>query len=178
MRFEVPAYVDESYRQGGRYLLAVVIADGQVGAARQALRDQAREFKKPVHFNALTPAQRSTAMTTISSLVGLRSVVFEHRMARGESQMDARAIVLTATVAMLQEEGVSSLVLDHFQGAETIDGGIIRRAREQRRQATLNYRHAHYSDEPLLWVADALAFNAGVKHPEPDPRWHQGTNRV
>ena len=99
-------------------------------------------------------------------------------MARGESQMDAREMVLTAAVSMLQSEGVSLLVLDHFQGAETIDGVIIRRARERQRDATLRYQHAHYSDEPLLWVADAIAFNAGVKHPEPNPVWHRGTTSV
>ena len=66
---ELPAYVDESYRQGGRYLLAVVIADGQVGAARQALRAQARAFKKLIHFNELTPAQRATAMSKMLLLM-------------------------------------------------------------------------------------------------------------
>lgn len=178
MVFEMPAYVDESYRQGGRYLIGVVVTDREVGSARQALRSQARRLKKPIHFNALTPGQRSTVMEAIGALEGMRSYAFEHRMTRGESQMNARAIVVTAAVKMLQEQGVSSLVLDHFQGADRIDGATIRRAREQRRDATLHYRHAHYSDEPLLWVADAIAFNAGVKHPEPMPSWHHGTTKV
>ena len=177
-KFEMPAYADESFRQGGRYLLAIVVAEGPVGESRQLLRGQAKQFKKKFHFNELTQAQRSTAMSMISALEGLKSHVFEHRLERGEGQMDARAVVLSAAVAMLQEQGVSHLLLDHFQGAEKIDGKTIRHAREQRRDATLNYAHAFYSDEPLLWVADAVAFNAGVKHPEPFPVWHRGTIRV
>ena len=174
----MPAYVDESYRPGGRYLLAVVVSEKLIGSPRQVLRAQAKEFKKNFHFNELTAQQRATAMTVISGLDGLWSQVFEHRVQPGEQQMDARAVVLSAAVTMLQKQGVSHLLLDHFQGAEKIDGAIIRRARERNRGVTLHYSHSYYSDEPMLWVADAVAFNAGVKHPRPFPSWHRGTTVV
>ena len=175
---EMTAYADESFRPGGRYLLAIVVAEKPEGAARQILRAQEKRFKKRFHFNDLTAAQRSTAMSLIGGIESLRSQVFEHRLQPGEQRMDARAVVLAAAVIALQEQGVSNLLLDHFQGAEKIDGAVIRRAREQRRDATLHYAHAYYTAEPMLWVADAVAFNAGVKHPQPFPAWHQGTLRV
>ena len=108
---------------------------------------------------------------------GLRSKVFEHRKAQGEKGKAARAVVLEAMVRFLQEEGVTSLVLDQFQGAEQTDGRIIGRERSKR-PGTLTYSHRHFGDEPLLWIADGIAYNAGAKQCAPFPAWHEGTKKV
>lgn len=176
---ELPAYADESVR-GNRYLLAVVVLEvpSRGGACREKARAKARFLgRSSLHFSRLLPPQRSESLALFGDLSGLRSKVFEHRQQRGESEMDARAVVLAALIEHLQSEGVSSLVLDQFQGAEQIDGPIIRRERALR-QAVLTYGHRNFGDEPLLWIADGIAYNAGAKHPDVFPAWHQGTEQV
>ena len=80
-------------------------------------------------------------------------------------------------VRFLQGEGVTSLVLDQFQGAEQIDGRIIGGERSKR-PGTLTYSHRRFGDEPMLWIADGIAYNAGSKKPAPFPSWHEGTQSV
>ncbi len=158
--------------------MGVVVVGPEGSWCRRVLRSQAKAFsRRSLHFHDLVPEQRSESMRLFAELSGLRSVVFEHRREAGESVMDARAVVLRAVVDFLQDNEVSHLALDHFQGAEKIDGSTIRLAR-QRRDVTLKYSHVYYSDEPLLWIADGIAFNAGVKRPDEFPGWHEGTVEV
>lgn len=176
---EMPAYADESIR-GNRYLMAVVILDPSDGGgkSRELVRAKARSMgRSSLHFSRLLPAQRTEGMQLLAELSGLRSKVFEHRKAQGEKGKAARAVVLEAMVRFLQEEGVTSLVLDQFQGAEQTDGRIIGRERSKR-PGTLTYSHRHFGDEPLLWIADGIAYNAGAKQCAPFPAWHEGTKKV
>jgi len=172
---EMPAYADESIR-GNRYLMAVVVLDlkGGGGVCRSKLRSQAKGFKKrSLHFNQLLPAQRKEAMKMLADLDGVRSYVFEHRAQPGESDMDSRSIVLTAMINQLVDDGVSLLVLDQWRGGDKWDGQTIRRIPNR-----LRYEHQFYTDEPMLWIADGIAYNAGAKHPHDFPSWHHGTKRV
>ena len=176
---EMPAYADESIR-GNRYLMAVVILDSRNGGGecRELIRAKARSMgRSSLHFSRLLPAQRTESLALLAELTGLRSKVFEHRKAQGEKGNVARAVVLGAMVRFLQQEGVTSLMLDQFQGAEQTDGRIISQERSKR-PATLTYSHRHFGDEPLLWIADGIAYNAGAKQPAPFPAWHEGTEKV
>lgn len=171
---EMTAYTDESIR-GNRYLMAAVVIDpgSGGGVCRSKLRSQAKAFKKrSLHFNDLVPAQRTQAMDLFHHFEGVRSYVFEHVRQRGEDQIAARAVVLTAMINRLQDEGVALLVLDQWSGYLK-DGEIIRRVRDRPR-----YEHSSFQDEPLLWIADGIVHNAGVKQPLRFPQWHEGTIKV
>lgn len=170
------AFVDESIRRG-RYLLACVVID-QPRNSRTQLRAFARKAgRSSLHFNELLPAQRNQAVELFNTLPVDQAYVFEHRRARGESEMDARAIVVAALVQRLQVDGVTSMRLDQFQGAEKIDAKTIGRARSANREAELHYQHAFFSDEPLLWLADGLAFTAGLADTT-QPAWFNGIEQI
>lgn len=171
---EMTAYTDESIR-GNRYLMAVVVVDpgDGGGACRAKLRSQAKAFKKrSLHFNDLVPAQRTQTMDLFCEFEGVRSYVFEHARQRGEDLVAARAVVLTAMINRLQDERVALLVLDQWSGYRK-DGEIIRRIQYRPR-----YDHSSFQDEPLLWIADGIVHNAGVKQPLEFPSWHEGTTKV
>ena len=98
--------------------------------------------------------RRPMLIATISVLPVEAFAVVVKR-APGVSHEDARRDCLSAIVNTLQERGVPRLTLDRTTVA-AVDAQTIRRAR--RREPLLTFEHRASRDEPMLWVADGVAW--------------------
>ncbi len=165
-------YIDESIR-GNTYVMGLVLVSSPADSRHQ-LRALAKSFKKrSLHFHELFPVRRQAAFDLFEQLPVDRSFVFSRKRPVGEREIDTRAVVLSAIVNRMQADGVGSIVLDSITDATERDGDTIRTARTG--GPNLNYRHQYFTDEPLLWLADGIAYNHGANPMLAMPSWHQGT---
>ena len=151
------AFVDESVR-GQRYIMSCVLAEAR------ALRDMRETMASlalhgQVHFRKESVKRRPLLIGAIGALpVQAIAVVVERPP--GVSQVEARRHCLRAIVEALQEREVARLVLDRTSGAAD-DGRTLRRAR--RPEPTLTFEHRSSREEPMLWVADGVAWAVGAR---------------
>ncbi len=156
------AFVDESIR-GDRYIMSCVLAearslrDVRLSMAELALHGQ-------VHFRKESARRRPMLIATISALPIEAFAVLVKR-APGISHEDARRDCLRAIVEVLQEREVPRLTLDRTTVAGD-DARTIRRIRS--RQTLLTFEHRASRDEPMLWIADGVAWAVGSRGPWPE----------
>lgn len=156
------AFVDESIR-GDRYIMSCVLAeartlrDVRLSMAELALHGQ-------VHFRKESVRRRPMLVAAISVLPVEAFAVVVKRAA-GVSHEDARRDGLSAIVETLQEREVSRLTLDRTTVAGA-DARTIRRVRS--REPLLTFEHRASRDEPMLWVADGVAWAIGARGPWPE----------
>ena len=150
-------FVDESRRRD--YLLCVaVIAPAELGAARAALRRMLLGGQRRVHFVDESDARRRTILATITSLE-LRARVYQ---TRSTDDVAARAITLSALVKDLAP-AAERLVIESRSDRDRDDRQLLVQLRHSGAFGDgLRYEHLQAHEEPLLWVADALAWCVGA----------------
>lgn len=150
-------FADETCRNG-RYGIAVVLVcqcsrDNVVHNVRQQVRPgQAR-----IHFAKMQDRDRRSFLAALLPLP-VTALFVE---ARGP-EVQARSTCWTQLIPRMIELRTRSLVIERTEGAELrdrhdiLDGLIKLEAVGQ-----LQYSHGRPHDQPLLWVADAVAWSAG-----------------
>ena len=156
------AFVDESIR-GDRYIMSCVLAEARtLGDARLSMVELALHGQ--VHFRKESARRRPMLVAAISALpVEAFAVVLKR--GPGVGHEDARRVCLSAIVETLQEREVPRLTLDRTTVAPA-DARTIRRVR--RPAPLLTFEHRASRDEPMLWVADGIAWAVGSRGPWPD----------
>ena len=156
------AFVDESIRRD-RYIMSCVLAearalrDVRLSMAELALHGQ-------VHFRKESVRRRQLLIEMISALPVEAFAVVVTR-SPGVSHAEARRDCLLAIVAALQSREVPRLTLDRTTVAVE-DARNIRRARLP--EPVLTFEHRASRDEPMLWVADGVAWAVGARGPWPE----------
>jgi hypothetical protein len=77
-------------------------------------------------------------------------------------QIDARSECWIKLVPRLVALGVTELAIERMQGGEARDRRDIRNALKAIDREDVTYRHVDPAGEPMLWVADAVAWCAGA----------------
>jgi hypothetical protein len=151
------AFVDESIR-GQRYLMACVLVDARnLVEVRRSMTAFAGAGKR-LHFHQELDSARRGALELIAALpVQVTVAVCVRR--HGVSEFEARDLCLAALVRELQSQGVLRLIVETRQD-DRDDHRTILRTRDA--EPTLNFEHRSGSDEPILWVADAVAWAYGA----------------
>lgn len=158
------AFVDESIR-GQRYLMACVLAQAHdISKMRADVGELAGTKTSRVHFNAELDSRRQTLLQAFAELP-IESFVVVCRRRHGVTQFEARSRCLTHIVTAMQLRSVDRLVIESRQD-DVDDERTIHR--ERKSEPRLVFEHRRGTDEPLLWIADGIAWAVGA-----GPRWSE-----
>lgn len=151
-------YADETVRSGTYGIAVVVVCACQVDLLRHLLRSVVRPGQVRVHFSKEGDRSRKVFLSKIRSCD--RTIFFAS--AEGK-EVTARSECWSRLVPKLLAARVAQLTIERLEGSERRDGQDLWRAmRDVASQNRLTYRHADARDEPLLWMADAVAWSAGA----------------
>ena len=163
------AFVDESIR-GQRYLMACVLVQAHdMLVMRADVGTLAGTKSSRVHFNAELDSRRQVLLETFAGF-SIESFVVVCRRRHGVTEFQARTRCLAYIVGALQLRSIDRLVIESRQD-DVDDERTIHRHRQ--REPRLVFEHRRGVDEPLLWIADGVAWSVGA-----GPRWSDllGTN--
>ncbi|MGH4001074.1 MAG: hypothetical protein ACRDTJ_26860 [Pseudonocardiaceae bacterium] len=131
----------------------------QHGHLRQAARSLLLPGQRRLHFAKEQDHRRKTILSVIASL----PVSAAYAAERGDS-LDTRSACWHALVPMLLASNVNELVIERLAGVEARDEGDVGDAlRKADMVGALSYRHETHRAEPILWLADAVAWATGAK---------------
>ena len=149
------AYVDESVRRSQYRLCAVLCCSCSAPETRKTLRGMPLPGQPRLHAIDDTPSRRRTVTAQLVELPVSACIT----MARGKNTA-ARDETLHEMLDALLAIRVGSLVLELDAGSQARDRSTIANHLRGRRE-TLPYRHVSPNEEPLVWVADYVAWMHG-----------------
>ena len=159
------AFVDESIR-GQRYYMACVLARAHdLPALRNEVTSWTGAKSRRVHFNAELNHRRHALLEEIATL-HLQAFVIVCRRNHGVSEFEARERCLAEVVRRLQLSSIDRVVIESRQD-DLDDERTIHRYRAP--EPRLIFEHRRGVDEPMLWIADGVAWAGGA-----GPRWIEG----
>ena len=151
------AFVDESVR-GQRYRMACVLVHARhLAGVRQSTGALAGQSKR-LHFHQELASTRRTVLDQFAAMPVRANVVVCAR-SHGVSEFHARDACLAEIVRQLQAQSVSRLTIESRQD-DRDDRRTIARSREA--EPSLVFDHREGAREPLLWIADAVAWAFGA----------------
>ena len=151
------AFVDESIR-GQRYLMACVLVEARhLTQIRRATASLVAEGRR-LHFHQELDSMRRTALQLIATMPLRVSVVVCGRR-HGVSEFHARDACLAEIVRQLQDRSVPRLTVESRQDDSDDHRTILR---NRRLEPALTFDHRQGQSEPILWVADAVAWAFGA----------------
>jgi hypothetical protein len=147
-------FVDESKRD--LYLVAAaVIAPTNLNGARTALRALQLPGTRKVHFQAESDAFRRKFLGQVNEL----QVTARIYTAGGRTDLDSRRRILIQLVGDLVTMGASRLVIERDDSLVIHDQRAIKAERSRLLAAnTLRFDHLGGTEDPLLWLPDAIAW--------------------
>jgi hypothetical protein len=150
------AFVDESQRRGTYLMCAVLVQPNQLGVVRSAMRSQLLAGQRRLHFAHESKRRRRAILAAVTDLQA------EARIYLSADRPDrARERCLSALIDDLVAAGADRLVLESRSAADVIDRRAIAR-RLAGRPGTMTYEHLRGHEEPVLWLADAVAWAYGA----------------
>lgn len=156
----IQAFVDESQR-GPRYLMGAALIDPRdLAAARARLRAMLLSGQRRLHFNQERPPRRRSLLSAMSNL-DVRVMLYESTEKEEIARQLSMANLLADLVTMrgqrvvIESREASLDVRERRQIAMAVQAGDA--------PANLIYDHMRAHEEPLLWVADAVAWAYGAR---------------
>ncbi len=148
-------YVDES--TASEYLVVcAVISSRDVRPARVAMKALLLPGQRGLHMKN----ERNRATEILGAVIDLRPWILLCRVPRGVPEMEARRRCVRRLSQEACELGVSRIVLDRIDSVVERDRSwLIAGAQEAGCHAPpFAYLHQRRHEEPLLWIADAVAW--------------------
>lgn len=153
------AFVDES-RRNDRYLLAAAFIDPRdLRRHRKLLGRLLMPGQRELHFKREKTDRRKAIL---SKLVVCGPVVRIYEVDCAESEEQARTACLIKLVGDLLDQGATRLVLDSREVRDRHDRMAIRRILGKHPSKDLVYEHLDSTSDPLLWIADVVAWCYGA----------------
>ena len=153
------AFVDESIRR--RYLLcAVTVRPKDLIDSRRELRMMLLPGQRRLHFSQEATPRRKALLSRMSRM-NVQAAIYE--CTGGEASARRAGMWLVQDLVAI---GARRLVVGSREGRDRMDRRMIRAALlDAGAIDALDYEHMGPSEEPLLWVADAVAGPSGpAKH--------------
>lgn len=150
------AFVDESVR-GRRYLMACVMAEARhLPELRLVMR--ALAVHERVHFNNESARRKRLVLSAIAEMpIGVFIAVAQR--GHGATEFAARNACLTAVVERVQQSDVPRLVIESRDDDREDERHLVR---VRQPEPWLVFEHRRATAEPMLWVADAIAWAHGA----------------
>ncbi len=148
-------YVDESKAKA--YLLAaVMVPSGNLTKFRRIMKSFLMPGQGHIHFVNEKDSRRKQILQALDEL-GVQARIY--RVA-GLNPIVARAVCIEALMDDLVELQVTSLNFELEESAKNSDVILLRQGLERRGlRAVTEYKHLGKSAEPILWIADAIAWS-------------------
>ncbi|HEU0089456.1 MAG TPA: hypothetical protein VFQ77_17735 [Pseudonocardiaceae bacterium] len=151
-------FADETVRQGRYDVAVVIVCRCQRMIVSKVMQGLVRPGMRRGHFSK----QRDRDRRLVVSQLALEDIHALYATARG-SQTDARSKCWRTLVPQIVRLGVVELTIERMEGGEARDRRDIREALvAMGRASDLTYTHKDPAGEPMLWVADAVAWCAGA----------------
>ncbi len=152
-------FVDESQRRD--YLLcAAILTPDELEPARRAMRSLLAKGQRRLHF-VDESAQRRRAILSAVTKLDIRARIYVSRA----NERVARPALMSALAAELPKDA-RRLVIESRGQRDRDDRQLLV---ELRKKGVLSelvaYEHMPAHAEPLLWVADAVAWAYGIRDP-------------
>ncbi|MFY2860459.1 hypothetical protein ACOJVU_11880 [Mycobacterium sp. THU-M104] len=147
------AFVDESGRGARYYVCVAVVADGDVDSLRRLARSLCLPGQRRWHFVHERVSRRRQIVDALVSNASTTALVFH---GKGD-ETTVRAESFRRMVRLLLDRNVTRLVIESREGRDHLDRQVlVGELREQ--SAGFGYDHMPAHSDPLLWVADAVAW--------------------
>jgi len=148
-------FADES-KKAGFIMVAAIATPGQLQSGRSAMRQHLMRGQDRLHFTKERNARRGPILRTIAE-TGIRSVVYD--ATEMASLADGRRACMEEMMSDAATAGAQRLVLELDQTALFGDMKILyASAKRLGCEESLVREHMCPSQEPLLWIADAVAW--------------------
>lgn len=148
-------FIDEVKGKSYR-LVAVSVNNSEMARLRKVLRNQVLPGQRSVHFAKEQDQRRKAFLSTCRNL---RFVAYEVDLGNGH-EFDLRPLGLQKLVVLARELKAERLVLDLDESIRTSDELELSRAiRIDSPEFSIGFDHMQRHEEPLLWVADAIAWS-------------------
>jgi hypothetical protein len=151
------AFVDESIR-GQRYLMGCVLIEARhLTTVRRATAALVGDAKR-LHFHQELDSMRRSALELFATMP-VRVTMVVCTRTHGVSEFHARDACLAEIVRLLQERSVPRLTIESRQDDRDDQRTIVR---SRLAEPSLVFDHRQGLREPLLWLADAVAWTFGA----------------
>lgn len=148
-------FVDES-KSKGYTMVAAVVVPGDQAALRRQVRDLVLPGQRRLHFTSESDSRRRQILTTLQRLDVHAHVVHSDL----KKEADGREACLRDLVALASRDGHDRIVLERDVSIEHVDRKVLYDAiRRLNLRDAITYRHETAHQEPLLWIADAIAWS-------------------
>jgi hypothetical protein len=148
-------FVDESKSKGYVMVAAVVVPSDQT-TLRREVRALVLPGQRRLHFTSESDSRRKQILAKLERLGVLAHVV--HSDLRHEAS--GREACLRDLVAIAAREGHDRIVLERDVSIEHADKKVLYDAVHRLSlRDVLTYAHETAHQEPLLWIADAIAWS-------------------
>ncbi len=147
------AFVDESGRGSSYYVCVAVVADGDLDALRRMVRSFCLPGQRRWHFVHERDSRRRQIVDALAATGQVSALVF-HGKGR---DTEIRAESFHQMVEPLVDRRVTRLIIESRQGRDDLDRQVLISQLRGRRGA-FSYDHMPPHGDPLLWIADALAW--------------------
>jgi hypothetical protein len=147
------AFVDESGRGSSYHLCAVVVANEDVDALRRLVRSFCLPGQRRWHFVHERNSRRRRIVDMLTASSQVSSLLF-HGKGR---EAAIRAESFRQMVQPLLDRDVARLIIESREGRDTLDRQILV-GELRHRPGAFSYDHMAPHGDPLLWVADAVAW--------------------
>ena len=156
----IHAFVDES-RRGKQYLMAVVrVAPRELSPLRRKMSALLLPGEREIHFKQEKDSRRRKLVGQISSFTFTATI---YTSECGRLDEPARQACLARLTEDLAELNAHRLVLDSREGRDKLDRVTIKRTLDKCGSGPkLTYEHFDGPSEPLLWIADVVAWCWGA----------------
>lgn len=152
------AFVDES-RRAGYVICAVMLAAGDLTAARQAMTALRQPRQRAIHMATEGTRRRREIISRVLELP-FEAYIYQSAITR-RSERQTRNDCLRAAMPDLLAAGMSRLVIESCD--QDRDDRLVLYETVRKANATdrLSYHHERPASEPLLWLPDIVAWAYG-----------------
>lgn len=147
------AFVDESGRGSSYHVCVVVIGNGDVDALRRLVRSFCLPGQRRWHFVHERDSRRRQIIDALVASGQVTALIYRGKGRDGE----IRAESFRRMVQPLLDRGVTRLIIESREGRDELDRQVLIGQLRGRADALL-YDHMPPHGDPLLWIADALAW--------------------
>lgn len=148
-------FVDESKRRSVTFVCAL-IASGDVSESRKAVRQLLMPGQSHIHFTKESDRRRKMLLTEFTKLP-LHAAIYE--APQGLREVEQRRICLDAIATDAVAIQVRHLLIERDDSQSVHDRRTLYKSINRHTFVpTLEYRLVGKRDEPLLWVADGIAW--------------------
>ncbi|WP_152977988.1 hypothetical protein [Curtobacterium sp. S6] len=145
-------FVDES-KSNEYYIAASAVASNDVNETRKSVRGLMLPGQKRLHFKDEKDSRRKQLLKSFSDL-GVEVSIY---VAGGLKDKEARPLCLSALAKDLARCEVDRLYLEQDASTLVVDKKVLRNTFAEYSHSP-SYVFPRASEEPLLWIADAVAW--------------------